>query len=70
MHTQQKRRATRTTSAQSARAQRPEYTAAVRYPDGKRELFYVLNANDMDDARRLVIDELGKVQSLVIALRR
>lgn len=70
MQTQAKRRATRTTNTQSARAKRPEYTAAVRYADGKRELFYVLNADDIDDARRLVIDELGKVQSLVIALRR
>lgn len=70
MQTQAKRRTTRATNTQSARTKRPEYTAAVRYANGERELFYVLNANDMDDARRLVIDELGKVQSLVIALRR
>jgi len=48
---------------------RPEYTAAVRYIDGRRDIFHVLNADDMADARALVLSELGEVQSLVIALR-
>ncbi|MDD2662643.1 MAG: hypothetical protein PHD19_02675 [Dechloromonas sp.] len=48
---------------------RPEYTAAVRYLDGRRELFRVRNADDMADARALVLSELGDVRSLVIALR-
>ncbi|WP_374547893.1 hypothetical protein [Rhodoblastus sp.] len=50
-------------------APRPEYTAAVRYLDGRRELFRVRNADDMADARALVLSELGDVRSLVIALR-
>lgn len=50
-------------------AQRPEYIAAIRYLDGSRDIFHVRNADDMDDARALVIAEVGKVQSLVIALR-
>lgn len=48
---------------------RPEYTAAVRYLDGRRDLFRVRNADDMADARALVLSELGDVRSLVIALR-
>jgi hypothetical protein len=52
------------------RAPRPEFTAAVRYLDGSRDIFRVRNADDMDDARDLVLSELGDVQSLVIALRR
>lgn len=51
------------------RAPRPEYTAAVRYLDGSRDIFHVRNADDMADARAMVISELGEVRSLVIALR-
>lgn len=56
--------------ARPVRAPRPEYTAAVRYLDGSRDIFRVRNANDMNDARIMVLAELGKVQSLVIALRQ
>jgi len=49
---------------------RPEFTAAVRYLDGSRDIFRVVNADDMADARRLVLSELGEVRSLVIALRQ
>lgn len=52
-----------------ARALRPEYIAAVRYPDGRRDMFHILNADDIDDARDLVISEVGDVQSVMIALR-
>ncbi len=48
---------------------RPEYTAAVRYLDGRRDIFHVRNADDLADARALVLSELGEVQSLMIALR-
>jgi len=51
------------------RAPRPEYTAAVRYLDGRADIFHVRNADDMADARAMVLAELGKVRSLVIALR-
>jgi hypothetical protein len=52
-----------------SRAPRPEYIAAVRYPDGHRDLFHILNADNLDDARELVISEVGDVQSVMIALR-
>ena len=48
---------------------RPEFTAAVRYHGGGRELFRVRNADDMSDARAVVLGELENVESLVIALR-
>lgn len=50
-------------------AARAEYTAAVRFSDGSRDIFRVLNADDMDDARAMVLAELNDVTSLVIALR-
>lgn len=53
----------------AARAPRPEFTAAVRYLDGSRDIFHVRNADDMADARALVLSELGEVRSLVIAQR-
>lgn len=55
--------------ASPIRAPRPEYIAAVRYPDGRRDLFHIRNANDLADARELVISEVGDVQSVMIALR-
>ncbi len=60
----------RTPKAQVRREVRPEFTAAVRYLDGRRDIFHVRNADDIDDARALVISELGAVRSLVIALRK
>lgn len=48
---------------------RPEYIAAVRHLDGRRELFYIRYADDLADARELVMAEVGKVQSVLIALR-
>ena len=58
-----------TTKSRPHRARRPEYAAAVRYLDGRRDIFHVRNADDLDDARALVLSELGEVRSLVIALR-
>jgi len=51
------------------RAPRPEYIAAIRYPDGRRDLFHIRNADNLADARELVISEVGDVQSVMIALR-
>ena len=59
-----KPRATRTT-----RAPRPEYIAAVRYPEGHSEIFHIRNADNLADAREMVISEVGKVRSIMIALR-
>lgn len=49
--------------------QRPEYVAAVRYPNGKRDLFHIRNADSLADARELVLLEVGDVRSLLVALR-
>jgi hypothetical protein len=67
MHAHRKPATTRNT--RSKPVQRPEFTAAIRYLDGSCDLFHVRNADDMDDARALVIAEVGEVRSLVIALR-
>jgi hypothetical protein len=67
MQAQQKRVKARDT--QVSRAPRPEYVAAVRYPDGRRDLFHIRNADNLADARQLVISEVGDVQSVMIALR-
>lgn len=61
--------------AASRKARRPqpvaraEYIAAVRFKDGSREIFRILNADDMDDARAMVVAELDNIASLVIARR-
>lgn len=52
-----------------SRAPRPEYVAAIRYMDGRRDLFHIRNADNLADARELVISEVGEVRSVVIALR-
>jgi len=48
---------------------RPEFIAAVRYPDGRRELFAVKNALNVSDARELVLSELLDITAVVIAPR-
>lgn len=67
MHAQRKPASTRSTRTKPV--PRPEFTAAIRYLDGSRDLFHVRNADDMDDARALVISEVGEVRSMLIALR-
>lgn len=67
---QTQRKPAKTRNPRTQRAPRPEFTAAVRYLDGSRDIFHVRNADDMEDARALVIAELGQLQSLVIAQRR
>ena len=46
-----------------------DYTAAVRYTDGRSELFCVRKAESFADAREMVNEHLVDVQSIVIALR-
>jgi hypothetical protein len=48
---------------------RPDYLAAVRHYDGRRELFCIRNADSLADARALVLSEVVDLQGLVIALR-
>jgi hypothetical protein len=67
MQTQQKR--VKSQNLPVSRAPRPEYIAAVRYPDGRRDIFHIRNADNLADARELVISEVGDVQSVMIALR-
>jgi hypothetical protein len=49
---------------------RADYTAAVRYHDGRSDLFHIKNASDMIDARTIVMGQLLGVQTVMIALRR
>jgi hypothetical protein len=48
---------------------RGEFTAAVRYLDGRCELFRVRNAVDEHDARAVVLAEINGVASVLIAPR-
>ena len=66
---QAQRKPRKPAATQANRMPRPEYVAAVRYPDGHRDLFHIRNAVSLADARELVILEVGDVQSVVIALR-
>ena len=68
--TQTKRKPTpaRTRHQPVAEAKR-QFVAAVRYPDGRSELFHILNALNLADARELVELEVGDVAALVIAER-
>lgn len=66
---QAQRKPSKTRSTRTARAPRPEYVAAVRYLDGRHEKFHVRNADDLADARAMVIAEVGDVRSIMIALR-
>lgn len=47
----------------------PEFIAAVRFCDGRRELFAVRNACDLADARELVLCELPDAAAVVLAPR-
>lgn len=56
-------------TASKASAPRAEYVAAIRYPDGRRDLFHIRSADSLADARQLVISEVGDVRSVMVALR-
>ena len=66
---QSRRESTASVKARSTAMPRPEYIAAVRYPDGRRDLFHIRNADNMSEARALVLSEVGDVRSLMIARR-
>lgn len=59
----------KTTAPTVRAAPLPEFTAAVRYLDGRRELFRIRKADDIADARQIVFDTLADVLSVVIAER-
>lgn len=48
---------------------RPEFIAAVRYLDGRRELFKVKDAADVAEAREMVLAELIDVTAVVVSPR-
>jgi len=66
---QPQRKPAKTRSPRPSRAPRPEYIAAVRYLDGRHEKFHIRNADNLDDARDMVISEVGEFRSIMIALR-
>ena len=66
---QAQRKPAKTRSPQANRAPRPEYIAAVRYPEGHSEIFHIRNADNFADARELVISEIGDFASIMVALR-
>jgi len=49
---------------------RIEYIASVRFGDGRCQLFSVSNADDSQQARQMVFDELQDVAAVVVAERR
>jgi hypothetical protein len=57
MQAQRKRNTSRSTAITSTPGARPEYTAAVRYLDGRRDIFHVRYADNMADARAVVLAE-------------
>jgi len=66
---QAQRKPAKTRTPRVSRAPRPEYIAAVRYLDGRHEKFHVRNADNLADAREMVISEVGDFRSIMIALR-
>ena len=66
---QAQRKPAKTRSPRSNRAPRPEYIAAVRYPEGHSEIFHIRNTDNFADARELVISEIGDFASIMVALR-
>lgn len=45
---------------------RSRHLAAVRYIDGRRDRYTVLDADDCEDARRMIFDQLLDVLAVVV----
>ncbi|WP_424220425.1 hypothetical protein [Azovibrio sp.] len=45
---------------------RPEFMAAIRFQNGRRELYRIRNAQDAQDARQVVLDQLNAVASVLV----
>ena len=56
----------KTNSVTRQAPQAADFIAAVRYPDGRRDIFHVLQAHGLADARAMVLSEVGDVRSLLI----
>jgi gamma-glutamyl phosphate reductase len=66
----QQKKGTARAARVSEKARRKNYLAAVRYLDGRREIIEVRNADDLADARLMVLEELGPVRCLLLSERR
>ena len=51
---------------------RGDYIAAARFNDKQTQLYFVRNADDIDDARRMVLEEVGheNVRCLLVSERK
>ena len=49
---------------------RLRFIAAVRFVSGQRGNFSIDNAHDLEEARRMVLDELDEVAAVVISAYR
>jgi hypothetical protein len=49
---------------------RREFTVAVRYRDGRSEMFRVRNADDIEDARAMVLAEVDDAMAVLVAPHR
>ncbi len=51
---------------------RGDYIAAARFNDNQTQLYFVRNADDIDDARRMVLEEVGyeNVRCLLVSERK
>jgi hypothetical protein len=56
----------RTTHSQTPQ----EFSAAVRFLDGRHEIYHVRRADDAADARQIVLDQLWEVASVLVSPRR
>ncbi len=61
-----RKRSTATSTSRRSR-KRLRFIAAVRFANGHRERFSVDNANNHDEARQMVFDELDDVAAVVIS---
>lgn len=55
--------------AAEQRTKRPEYVAVVRMLDGTKDIFHVRFADSIDDARELVLLEVGEARAILVAER-
>lgn len=51
---------------------RGDFIAAARFKDNQTQLYFVRNADDLDDARRMVLEEVGyeNIRCLLVSERK
>ena len=60
----------RSTSPPRRARSRLRFIAAVRFANGQRGNFSIDNAHDLEEARRMVLDELDEVATVLISSYR